>query len=74
MKAPVLALRGVGVDDVVVEVVRAVARRDGEQLGTGRMHENAAQTTDLGRDMGGHGPKLTSARQLVQPDVASLNL
>ena len=60
-EAPVLALRGLGLDDVVVEVVRAVRRRDGEQLRPRRMHDDAAQTADFRRHMGGHAAKLTLA-------------
>src|SRR5262245_3037364 len=67
-ESAVLALRGLGVDDVVVEVVRPVARRYCEELWPRRMNEHATQTTDFRRDVGGHGAKLTMARWLVQPE------
>ena len=39
-KPPVLALRRLGFDDVVVEVIGAVAWSYGEKLRPGRMHED----------------------------------
>ena len=57
---PVLALSGLGLDDVVVQVVGAVRRGNGEQFRTGRVDENAAQAADLRRHTGGHGGKLTT--------------
>jgi hypothetical protein len=41
-------------DDVVVEVVVAGVRGDGEKLGSGRMHQNLAQGTDFGLNIDGH--------------------
>ena len=40
-KAPVFALGGLGFDDVVVQIVGPVARRDRKQFGPGRMDEYA---------------------------------
>src|SRR5438270_8790599 len=56
-KPPMLALRAVRIDDVVVQEFRAVGRRDGAQLGTRRMNDDTLQTPDLGRDMNRHGPE-----------------
>src|SRR3989475_6687348 len=62
-EAPVLALGQLEVDDVVVEVVFAIAGRDGEQLGTGRMHEHGPQRADFGGDAdAGHGAESNAAR------------
>ena len=50
-EAPMLALRQIQVDDVVVEVVLAVAGRDRHELGPGGVDEHGAQRSDLGGDM-----------------------
>ena len=56
---PVLPLRRVEIDDVVVEVVLAVPRRHRHELGAGRMHENGAQRADLGSHVdAGHAQNL----------------
>ena len=61
-EAAVLLLRQLQVDDVVVEVGLAVARRDREQLGSRGMHEHRAQRTDLGGDAdAGHGGEFNRA-------------
>src|SRR5256886_5903540 len=49
-EAAVLLLRQLQVDDVVVQVVLAVAGRDREQLGTRGMHQHGPQRTDFGSD------------------------
>ena len=50
-----------GVDDVVVEVIRAVARSDGEQLGPGEWTRTRAQAADFRRDVDGHGAEANRA-------------
>ena len=57
-EATMFALCNFDVDDVVVEVVFAIARRDGEQLGTRRMNENGTKRTDLGGDGNVHPDKV----------------
>src|SRR6266480_2075047 len=53
---PVFVLRTLQVDDVVVEIVFAGARRDRDQLFAGSMNEHRAQRADFGRDVDpGHG-------------------
>ena len=54
-EAPVLALGGIDVDDVVVEVVVAGGGRDGEEFGAGRMDEDRLEAADLGSDVDRHG-------------------
>src|SRR3989442_14665239 len=59
----VLLLRQVEVDDVVVEVVFPVPRRDGDELATRRVHEYGPQRADFGGDVDGrHGGNLTARR------------
>ena len=60
-EAPMLALRRLRFDDVVVEVIRPIAWGYGEQLRPRRMHENGAHSSDFRRHVGGHSPKLTVA-------------
>ena len=56
----VLPLGQLQVDDVVVQVVGAVARRDREQLRTGGVDQHGPQRADLGGDAdAGHGRNLT---------------
>ena len=52
---PVLALRDLDVDDVVVEEVFPVPRRDGLQLRTGGVDQDRRQRADFGGDFDGHG-------------------
>jgi len=54
-----LALREIGVHDVVVEEIRARAGRDRQQLVSGAMNENGAKSTDFGGDVDGHANKIT---------------
>jgi hypothetical protein len=68
-KPPMLALRRLGLDDVVVEVIGAVAWGYGEQLRPRGVHKNAPQPTDFRRDMDWHGAKLTLPLRLVQPEI-----
>ena len=64
----VLLLRQLQVDDVVVQVGLAVARRDRKQLGTRGMHEHRAQRTDFGGDAdAGHGRECNRARSTGSP-------
>ena len=49
-----LPLGNLEVDDVVVEVVLAVARRDRLQLGTGRVDEDRLQRPDFRSDVNRH--------------------
>ena len=57
-EATMFALCDFDVDDVVVEVVLAIARRHGEQLRTRRMNENGTERTDLGGDGNVHPDKV----------------
>ena len=50
-EAAVLALRQVEVDDVVVEIVFAVAGRDRHELGPGGVHQDGLEGADLGCDV-----------------------
>ena len=48
-----LPLRGLHLDDVVVEIVALVSRRHGAQFGTGGVDEDSLEEADLGGDVGG---------------------
>ena len=61
-EATVLALRQIGVDDVVVEKIGARAGRDGEQLVAGAVHQNGAQGADFGGDVNWHAGKISGMR------------
>ena len=54
-EAAMLFGRALEVDDVVVEVLPAGRRGDGEQLRAGRVDDDTLQTTDLGFDRNSHG-------------------
>ena len=71
-EAAVLALGGLGLDDVVVEVVGPVAWRYGEQFGPGRMHETPRKRPISDDTWAGMRSKLTLPRPLVQPDALHL--
>src|SRR5438552_17362144 len=49
-----LALGEIGIDDVVVQEIRARARRHREELIARTMDEDGAQCADLGRDVDWH--------------------
>ena len=51
---PVFALRGLEVDDVVVQKVLARPGRDREQLRARRVYQYGTQASDLAADMDGH--------------------
>jgi hypothetical protein len=52
-----LALGEIGVDDVVVQEIRAGARSYGEQLVAGAVDQNSAKSTDFGCDVNWHDAK-----------------
>ncbi len=59
-KAPMLALRELQVDDVVVQVVFPAAGRDSHQLAPGGVDQDGPQRTDFRGDVdAGHGQNLT---------------
>ncbi len=51
---PVLALGDLEIDDVVVEVVFAVAGRDRFELVPGRVHQHGLERADFGGDVDSH--------------------
>ena len=62
-QAPMLALRDLEVDDVVVEVVFAGARSNRDQFFPRSMDQHRAERADFRRDVDpGHGGKLTRYR------------
>src|SRR5207302_10996626 len=59
-EAPVLALRELQVDDVVVQVVFAAAGGDRDELAPGGVDQDGPQRTDFRGDVdAGHGRNLT---------------
>ena len=56
-EATMLALGEIGIDDVVVQEIRARARRHSQQLVARAMNENSSQCADLGGDVDWHTGK-----------------
>jgi hypothetical protein len=54
-ESAVLTLSQVGIHDVVVEKIGTGAWRNGEQLVSGAVNENGAESTDFGGDVNWHG-------------------
>ncbi len=61
-ESPVLALGGLDINDVVVEVVLTRIRSDGEEFRARSVHKDGSQPPDLGTDLNWHGSQDSSAR------------